>query len=366
VVQGEKWREFRSKVQQDMMRPKSALFYIDDLTSIVDEVIEKLENNMNNTREISDLNTTLNQFGLEAIGVMFIGARLGVLQGTEEGSLMLKTAERFFQLFQTFAMFPPNFAKYVPQYWEFVECQRVFIKICSKHIAEAREKDKLDGSLEGTILGKMIKSCGEDSDIPTVMAVDALTAGIDTTGNSATILLYHLATNPDKQESLYQEILKHVGKDGNMTEQTLAEMRYLKACLQESQRIAPVAQATARMTQVDMVLGGYQIPSGTAVLRHGTIASTHEDNFSQPDQFLPERWIRGCGHFEKKNPYANLPFGQGPRSCIGQRFARLELYMIAFRMVQKFRLEYDGPPLEMIHSGLGRLDGDVKLRMIRR
>ncbi len=54
----------------------------------------------------------------------------------------------------------------------------------------------------------MIDRCGADSGIPVVMANDAMFAGIDTTGNTASILLYHLATNPEKQENLYQEIVK--------------------------------------------------------------------------------------------------------------------------------------------------------------
>ena len=54
----------------------------------------------------------------------------------------------------------------------------------------------------------MIDRCGTDSGIPVVMANDAMFAGIDTTGNTASILLYHLATNLEKQETLYQEIVK--------------------------------------------------------------------------------------------------------------------------------------------------------------
>ena len=57
-------------------------------------------------------------------------------------------------------------------------------------------------------MAKMIERCGPDSGIPVVMANDALFAGIDTTGNTASFLLYHLATHPEKQENLYQEILK--------------------------------------------------------------------------------------------------------------------------------------------------------------
>ena len=80
----------------------------------------------------------------------------------------------------------------------------------------------------GTVLWKLLERCGAESPIPTIMAVDSLSAGIDTTAHTATFLLYHLAINPEKQEILFNEIDRVVGKNGNMTEAKLEEMKYLK------------------------------------------------------------------------------------------------------------------------------------------
>ena len=55
-----------------------------------------------------------------------------------------------------------------------------------------------------------------------------MSAGIDTTAHTATFLLYHLATNPDKQEILYKEICDVIGREGKMTEAKLTDMKYLK------------------------------------------------------------------------------------------------------------------------------------------
>ena len=97
----------------------------------------------------------------------------------------------------------------------------------------------------------MILRCGRDSGVPVTMCMDALGAGIDTTGNQATMLLYHLAANPDKQEKLNQEICKVVeATGGKMTEETSAQMRYLKACQTESMRLAYVVPFISRKTQV--------------------------------------------------------------------------------------------------------------------
>merc|ERR1711936_6809 len=195
------------------------------------------------------------------------------------------------------------------------------------------------------------------------MAMDALNAGIDTTGNTATFMFYHLARHPEKQETLYEEIVNTIGKDGNMTAATLGKMKYLKACQQESQRMLPVAFGSARKTQEDMVLGGYEVPAGTSVLRWGHISSNSKENFTNPELFLPERWIRGHPHHHNADPYSNLPFGHGPRACVGQRFAKLELYLVLAKMIQRFRLEYHGGEVDVKTGFFGSPNIDVVLKI---
>ena len=102
---------------------------------------------------------------------------------------------------------------------------------------------------------KLTKRCGKNSNIPVAMAFDALMGGIDTTGNSAIFLLYHLARNQEKQEKLFKEIFETVGREGNICAKSLSKMKYLKACQKESQRLLPVTAGSSRQTQVDMNLG---------------------------------------------------------------------------------------------------------------
>jgi len=364
--QGEDWSKFRQAVQQDLMRPASALFYIDELSDVMDEVIAKFEERLNAKREISGLQSIMNEFALEAVGIMFIGTKLGVLQGTEEGQRMIKSAQRVFELFIMLLAIPQIILPYTSVWKESVEHSRIMAKIVIKNVSAAIEKDKQDGSLAGTVLEKLIAKCGKDSDVPVIMSMDALGAGIETTGNQGTLLLYHLAANPEKQEKLSQEIREIIGSGGKMTAETLSQMRYLKACMTESQRIAPVATGTARKTKVDMVLGGYQIPKNTLVMRHGALNSVDPKYFHNPDHFIPERWIRGSAEYNKVDAFANLPFGHGPRACIGQRFARMELYMLAFKTIQKYKLEYHGSPIKIDYTGLGHADRDVNIKFIQR
>jgi len=114
-------------------------------------------------------------------------------------------------------------------------------KASDKLIKDAIKKFDGDSSRsrdEKSVLEKLIDKCGKDSDIPTVMAMDALMAGIDTTGNTSAFLFYHLAANPEKQEILYQEIKAEAG-EAKITPEILNEMKYLKAFQRESQRLLP-------------------------------------------------------------------------------------------------------------------------------
>ena len=111
-------------------------------------------------------------------------------------------------------------------------------------------KDGLKKGDEASVLEKLIDKCGPESQVPVVMAQDAMIAGVDNTGTSGAFLLLDLATYPEYQERLYQEITKAVG-DGPITEHSINKMPYLKACFKETMRLHPPVIGFSRLTQVD-------------------------------------------------------------------------------------------------------------------
>ena len=139
----------------------------------------------------------------------------------------------------------------------------------------------------------------------------------------------------------------------------------LQACVRESMRLRPLSLGIPRITQVDMVLSGYHIPAGTTCIRT-SVTALDEAYFHQADQFVPERWLRNSKDYKRVDPFTNLPFGHGARSCIGRRFANLEMYMATMKIVRKYRLEYHHQPAEMDYSTVGKLERDVKIRFIPR
>ena len=130
-----------------------------------------------------------------------------------------------------------------------------------------------------------------------------------------------------------------------------------------------------------MVLGRYEIPFGTKVLIWNQISFNSEENFDNPEMFLPERWLRGHPQCHSSHPFSNLPFGHGPRFlvsfpffitkyffrfCIGQRFAKLELYMILAKMIQRFKLEYHGVEVDVKTGFTNSPDRNVILKITER
>lgn len=371
---GDPWYEVRSKVQQDMMRPKSAMFYIRDIEEISQQFVDLITANADSNGEVEDIVRHIQCWSLESTAAIFLDTKLGVLDPNlpedSEGRKFIRAVNVFLGPdLNEISMGPPIW-KYVatPAYKRWDKSQLTIFRITKKYVDAALEKYQEEGKKDDSelsVLERMIARCGVGSQIPLVMAQDALTAGVDTTGSTVAFFLLDLANNPSQQEELYQEIKRVVG-EGNITESKLKQMKYLKACLHESQRLNPAVLGISRTVPTDIVLGGYQIPRGTIVTCITRNIMLDPDNFPDPLQFRPERWLRGCPHHHKAHPFAYLPFGHGPRKCIGMRFAELETFIIAIKILQSYKLEYLHQPVGIQTDFVNKPDKKIKMKLIPR
>ena len=216
-----------------------------------------------------------------------------------------------------------------------------------------------------SILHKMVDKFGEDSTIPVVMSTDAVLGGVDTTGFTSSFLLYHLANNPLKQELAIEEV-DRLFEGGKLTQEKFSQLRYIKACLMESQRMCPVASSSVRRIQSDISVGGYLIPKGSQVVNSIYVNGQNPKNFPEPEKFLPERWLRGHPDESKAHKFAHIPFGFGPRSCLGKRFAEVEAQAVAVKMLQRFRMEFHDDPVSFSFHFANSVDRDMRIRLIER
>ncbi len=161
-------------------------------------------------------------------------------------------------------------------------------------------------------------------------------AGHETTGNALTWLWYLLAQHPEIEEKVIQEVNAVVG-DEPLTFEKVMQLTYTKQVIQESMRLYPPAWAVDRVALDDDQLGDYQVAKGTIILSF--IYGTHRNPnyWNNPDVFDPERFTK---ENRKKRPsFAYLPFGGGPRLCIGNNFALMEMQIAVAQLIRHFKFE---------------------------
>jgi cytochrome P450 len=157
-----------------------------------------------------------------------------------------------------------------------------------------------------------------------------LLAGHETTANALTWTFYLLSRHPDVEGQLREE-LSHVLSGRAPTLEDLPRLVYLERVVKESMRLYPPIWIIERRVIADDVVGGYRLPAGSAVVIAPYALHRHPAFWERPESFEPAR-------FENRPPEAYIPFGAGPRYCIGREFATLETQLIIAMVVQGFRL----------------------------
>ncbi|XP_074562679.1 cytochrome P450 734A6-like isoform X2 [Curcuma longa] len=161
-------------------------------------------------------------------------------------------------------------------------------------------------------------------------------AGKQTTSNLLTWTTVLLAMHPEWQERARAEVLRVCGSRDVPSREHLPKLKTLLMIIHETLRLYPPAVATIRQAKADVELGGYRIPQGTELLIP-ILGLHHDAELWGPDvaQFNPERFANGAAR-AARHPTAFIPFGLGPRMCIGQNLALLEAKITVAVLLQRF------------------------------
>lgn len=182
--------------------------------------------------------------------------------------------------------------------------------------------------------------------------------GHDTTAMGISFTLALLAEHKDIQDGVRNEINIVMGESqGKLTMKSLQDLQYLERCIKEALRLYPSVYFISRVTAEDVQLTSYLIPSETTI--HLNIYGLHRDpNFwPDPEIFNPDRFLPD--NIRNRHPYSYLPFSAGPRNCIGQRFALLEMKAMICHLIHNFYLE----PIDYLKDVPLKID--LVLRLVR-
>ena len=226
-----------------------------------------------------------------------------------------------------------------PIYWlngKLKEHKKLALDIENIVLKIIRDRKKLDTQPDD-LLGMLINTRYEDTGEPMVeeqMLWETnilFVAGHETTANALSWMLYLLAKHPEVVAELKEEIKTSL-EDGALDFDILMKMPLLNAVIMETLRIYPPAWIMDRVALEDDEAGGFKISKGMMILPLVYHAHFREQDWVNPQQFNPQRFV------DKKAHSAYFPFGAGPRMCIGNNFAMLEMQVFLVQFLRRYNV----------------------------
>ncbi|KAM8880783.1 cytochrome P450 17A2 isoform 1-T1 [Synchiropus picturatus] len=219
-------------------------------------------------------------------------------------------------------------------------------------LSEGEPRDLLDALVKGQMSdtqGQRSAASDEEGitdDHMLMTAAEAFGAGVETTSTTLLWILAYLLHHPEVQERVQKELDEKVGSERQVCVSDRGRLSYLDAVICEGMRIRPVSPVLIPHTAMtDSSIAGHVVHRGTRVLVN--LWSIHHDprHWDKPDLFSPERFLDDGGR--RVTPTCFLPFGAGPRVCVGESLARVELFLFLSSLLQRMSFQLpdgDAPP----------------------
>jgi cytochrome P450 len=189
-------------------------------------------------------------------------------------------------------------------------------------------------------------------------------AGHETTANALSWSLYLLSQAPDARARAEREVDEILG-DRRLAAEDVERLTFIRAVIEETMRLYPPAPFMSRAAIADDRIGRIKIPKGSIVAIAPYVLHRHRTLWNEPDSFIPERFLP-----ERRaaiDRFAYLPFGAGPRVCIGASFSLQEAVIVLTHVLRGVRLDLvEGHRVRPLQKVTLRLDGGLPMRVARR
>jgi cytochrome P450 len=257
------------------------------------------------------------------------------------GSLSTRSQEHMFSpltLFFPVAIPGTSFSKFMAL--ENALQEQVLQLIWRKRAAAQNSSNALDGQTGSDMLSILMNTRDEDGSTLTDQELQGnvmvlFVAGHETVTYTLTWTLFLLTQHPAVYAAVMDE-LENVLHGEAPTADQIGQLTVLDSVIKESLRLLPpLPFLLMRQATENVELGSYPIPEGGLVVLSPLITHRLEERFPEPNRFLPERWLT-----IKPTAFEYLPFGAGPRMCLGVGFAAQELRIVLAMLLQRFRLEH--------------------------
>nr|QZM07446.1 cytochrome P450 monooxygenase CYP6BK31 [Lasioderma serricorne] len=335
TVDGTLWKTLRTKLTPTFTSGKMRMMF-DTLLQCTEPFLKAVEG------QAVDIKEVLSKFTVDVIGSCAFGLECNSFGGEE--TEFIKYGRGFFDLdarrvFKNVVRFNlPAVGRVLGLKAVDEETERFFMDLVERTI-EYRETN---GVTRNDFMQLLINMKKEDDSLGlgllTAQAFLFFLAGFETSSTTMTFCLYELALHEDIQSKAREEINDVIkGHEGQLTYDGLSEMKYLQQIIDETLRLHPPAEGTHRTCSKP-----YQLPDTNTILEKGTmvlipIKALHLDAeyYPEPYKFDPERF--SSENKAEIKPFTFLPFGDGPRNCIGLRFDLMQTKVGLSVLLKNFR-----------------------------
>lgn len=186
-----------------------------------------------------------------------------------------------------------------------------------------------------------------------------LLAGHETTATSLAFALHLLARHPEARARAQEEIDALPSQP--FTAATADQLPYLTRVLKETMRLYPAAPLVGRRAVEETEIDGHVIPAGADVLIAPWVTHRHPAHWTDPDRFDPDRFTPD--QETARHRYAWLPFGGGPRACIGRHFSMLESVLALAVLLREYDIETPDVDLPVTSAVTLQAVGEARVRV---
>ncbi|XP_045535826.1 cytochrome P450 9e2 [Papilio machaon] len=357
LMKGDKWKDMRTTLSPAFTGSKMRLM-MPFMTEISESIVEYLKDHVSEDLDVCDL---MHRYTNDVIASCAFGCQVNSVKDKENE--FYRTGQSLFELSTLqrtkliLAMYFPSIAKSFGLK-VFEEKDLSFFQNLVKDTMEYREKNKIErpdmiqlliqasnGNLnsdEADIKTEKIKREWSQQDLVAQVFIFFI-AGFETSATTLILTIHELAVNPLVQEKLYAEIKTFHDTKGKLLYDNINELKYLDCVINETLRKWSPALIMDRVCTKPYELpppreGGKPTKLNPGDFVYNMVNSIHLDpkHYPEPDVYKPERFSEENKHEIK--PFTFMPFGIGPRTCIGTRFAMLEIKVLLYNLILNFKI----------------------------
>ncbi|MFD0900356.1 cytochrome P450 [Actinomadura sediminis] len=329
--EGELWREQRRTIQPAFQHGRIAA----QATAVAEEaagLVERLA--ARRGRGAVDVLEEMTALTLGVLGRTLLDTDLGASSSIGEAFEAVQDQAMFEMVsLSTVPMWVP-----LPRQLRFRRARAELRRVVDRLVAERGAEPSAEAD---DVVSRLLASVRAEAD-PAVAGrrvhdelVTLLLAGHETTASTLGWSLYLIDRHPEVRRRLHEEAVGVLG-DRLPEYDDLHRLTYTATVVQEAMRLYPPVWILTREAMRDDEVGGYRVPAGSDVLICPYTLHRHPDYWDEPDRFAPERFA--AGRSGERPRYAYIPFGAGPRFCVGNNLGLMEATFVLALIARDLRL----------------------------